>query len=71
MTAGAMSQIRARTRAGPSSVTSRSLDATGREPEGRHDILVEDGRISRIGVSGGLADDVAGSTALAARCCRA
>ncbi len=25
------------------------LDATGREPEGRHDVLVEDGRISKIG----------------------
>ena len=25
------------------------LDATGREPEGRHDVLVEDGVIAKIG----------------------
>ncbi len=34
------------------------IDATGREPEGRHDVLVEDGRISKVGVDGGLASDV-------------
>jgi imidazolonepropionase-like amidohydrolase len=36
------------------------LDATGREPQGRHDVLVEDGRISSIDAGGAsLAADVA------------
>ena len=34
------------------------IDATGREPEGRVDVLVEDGRIARIGAVGELAADV-------------
>ena len=34
------------------------LDATGREPSGRQDVLVEDGRISRIGRDLMLAPDV-------------
>lgn len=29
------------------------IDATGREPEGRHDVFVEDGHISRISPTGG------------------
>ncbi len=37
------------------------LDATGREPEGRGDVLVEDGLIRRIGGPGrGLVGDTAG-----------
>lgn len=36
------------------------IDATGREPEGRGDVLVEDGRISRVGAVG----DVAAGTAV-------
>jgi imidazolonepropionase-like amidohydrolase len=35
------------------------IDATGREPEGRHDVLVEDGRIRSIGSPGTLPADVA------------
>jgi N-acyl-D-aspartate/D-glutamate deacylase len=35
------------------------IDATGREPEGRHDVLVEDGRIRSIGSPGDLSADVA------------
>ena len=35
------------------------IDATGREPEGRVDALVEDGRIARLGVVGEVAADVA------------
>jgi imidazolonepropionase-like amidohydrolase len=36
------------------------LDATGREPSGRSDVLIEDGRIESIGAAGtGLAGDIA------------
>jgi imidazolonepropionase-like amidohydrolase len=35
------------------------IDATGREPDGRTDVLVEDGRIARVGVVPALAGDVA------------
>jgi len=34
------------------------VDATGREPEGRLDVLVEDGRIARIGALGTVAGEV-------------
>ena len=34
------------------------IDATGREPEGRGDVLVEDGRISAVGAVGELSPDV-------------
>ena len=34
------------------------IDATGRDPEGRVDVLVEDGRIARIGDVGAVAADV-------------
>ena len=35
------------------------IDGSGREPEGRHDVVIEDGRIARIGSAGSLAGDVA------------
>ncbi len=35
------------------------IDASGREPEGRHDVVIEDGRIASIGSAGSLARDVA------------
>ncbi len=34
------------------------IDASGREPEGRHDLLVEDGHIASIGAVGSLGSDV-------------
>ena len=35
------------------------IDATGREPEGRLDVLIEDGRIAKLGAVGALAGGVA------------
>jgi imidazolonepropionase-like amidohydrolase len=35
------------------------IDATGREPQGRSDVLVEGGRISKVGAVGELASDAA------------
>jgi imidazolonepropionase-like amidohydrolase len=50
------------TSAGPDRIVIRDvalIDATGREPEGRIDVLAEDGRIVRIGDVGEVAADVA------------